>query len=295
MAEVSFSKMPSRKRPNRVKGADRALAGLVWAGVLLVFAVFCWIVGDLTWKGISGVSWTFLVESPRDAGRAGGIAPVLVSTGLILLVCLAGTVPLGMGAAVCLAEFVPRRGRFAGLVRRSLDVLAGVPSIVFGLFGNALFCVYLDMGFSILSGGLTLACMALPLFIRSAEEGFRAVPDDQRHAAAALGLSRRATLARILLPQALPGLTVGLALSVGRALAETAALIFTSGYVDRMPTSLFDSGRALSIHIYDLSMNVPGGEDNAYATALVLVGLLLLINLAAGQLAHRFLHRGAAP
>ncbi|MGQ0529114.1 MAG: PstA family ABC transporter permease, partial [Panacagrimonas sp.] len=163
--------------------------------------------------------------------------------------------------------------------------------IVFGLFGNALFCVMLGMGFSILSGGLTLACMALPLLIRATEQGLRAVPDDYRQAAAALGVSRWTVTVQVLLPAAVPGLLAGLVLGIGRALAETAALIFTSGYVDRMPSSLMDSGRAMSIHIYDLAMNIPGGERNAYGTALVLVALLLLINLAAAGLARLWLAR----
>ena len=159
-----------------------------------------------------------------------------------------------------LSELTTDKTTFGRLVRRSLDVLAGVPSIVFGLFGNAFFCKTLHLGFSILSGGLTLACMVLPILIRATEEGFRSVPADLRPGAAALGLSRTSTLFRLLLPAAVPGLTVGLVLGIGRALAETAALIFTSGYVDRMPSSLTDSGRALSIHIYDLSMNVAGGS-----------------------------------
>jgi phosphate transport system permease protein len=214
---------------------------------------------------------------------------------LILMVCLAVSLPIGLGTAILLAEFTPSHGVFGRLVRRSLDVLSGVPSIVFGLFGNAFFCKTLGLGFSILSGGLTLACMVLPILIRSIEEGFRAVPQEYRLGAAALGLSRRATLLHLLLPAAVPGVIVGLVLGIGRAMAETAALIFTSGYVDRMPESLSDSGRSLSIHIFDLSMNVSGGDGNAYATALVLVTLLLLINFTASWLAERWLHRRIIP
>jgi len=227
----------------------------------------------------------------RDAGRAGGIGPILISTLLILAVCLASCVPLGVGAAILLAEFTSADRVFGRFVRRSLDVLAGVPSIVFGLFGNAFFCIYLGMGFSILSGGLTLGCMVLPILIRSVEEGLRAVPDDYRLGAAALGLTRGQALIRILLPAATPGIAVGLVLGIGRALAETAALIFTSGYVDRTPSSLLDSGRALTVHMYDLAMNVPGGEPNAYTSALVLVVLLLVINAAAGWISGHWMRR----
>ncbi len=278
--------------PPRARWGDRIAAALVWSGAACVAAVFLLLIGDLVWHGVGQLSWGFLTGSPERSGREGGILPILTSTLLILSVCLAVSVPLGVGTAVLLSEFTPRGGVTGRLIRRSLDVLAGVPSIVFGLFGNALFCHALGLGFSILSGGLTLSCMALPLIIRSTEEGLRAVPDDIRRGAAALGISRASSLA-ILLPAAAPGLSAGLVLGIGRALAETAALLFTSGYVDRMPSSLMDSGRALSIHIYDLSMNVAGGKANAYASALVLVSLLLAINLTVAQIT-RHLHRGGA-
>lgn len=264
---------------------------LVWGAAGLVTAVFCWLLGDIVWHGIGHVSWTFLTAPPENAGRQGGIGPILASTSLILGVCLAVSLPIGIGTAVLLAEFTSDQSLFGRMTRRSLDILAGVPSIVFGLFGNAFFCKMLGLGFSILSGGLTLACMVLPVLIRSTEEGFRAVPASYRLSAAALGLSRTTTLVHLLLPAAVPGLLVGLVLGVGRAIAETSALIFTSGYVDRMPESLLDSGRALSIHIFDLSMNVSGGDANAYASALILVIMLLAINGTVSWLATYGLHR----
>ncbi|MEM9555276.1 MAG: phosphate ABC transporter permease PstA [Acidobacteriota bacterium] len=257
------------------------------AAVLAIVGVFAWLLADLLRHGLGGLSWHFLMAPVEAAGRAGGIAPILVSTLAILAICLAAALPIGLGTAILLAELGDANSRFGRFVRRCLDILAGMPSIVFGLFGNAFFSLVLGLGFSLLAGGLTLACMVLPLFIREAEEGLRAVPQEQRLAAAALGLGRWRMLWLVVLPAAAPGLFVGLVLAVGRALAETAALLFTSGYVDRMPGSLLDSGRALSIHIYDLSMNVPGGEANAYTAALVLVALLLAINSAAAWLAGR--------
>lgn len=254
------------------------MSTLVWFCALGVSLVFFWILGDIIWNGGSQIGMEFLLTAPSKAGRAGGIGPILVSTLLILGVCMGTSVPLGLGAAILLAEFTSNENHFGRVVRRSLDVLAGVPSIVFGLFGNAFFCKVLGLGFSILSGGLTLACMVLPLLIRTTEEGFRSVPSEYRQSASALGLSRTTTLWNLLLPAAVPGLVVGLVLGIGRAIAETAALIFTSGYVDRMPTSLLDSGRSLSIHIFDLSMNVSGGDANAYKSAFVLMILLLAIN-----------------
>jgi phosphate transport system permease protein len=257
--------------------------------------MFLWLLSDIIWHGAGQISWEFLTAAPENAGRRGGIGPILVSTLLILGVCMAVSVPIGIGTAVLLAEYTSSESFFGRLVRRSLDVLAGVPSIVFGLFGNAFFCNTLGLGFSILSGGLTLACMVLPILIRSTEEGFRAVPSHYRLSAAALGFSRTTTLWHLLLPAAVPGLVVGLVLGIGRAIAETAALIFTSGYVDRMPESLLDSGRALSIHIFDLSMNVAGGDSNAYASALVLLVLLLLINGTAAWLGEHWLQRRITP
>ncbi len=268
---------------------DHIITVIIWLSISLISAMFTWMLIDLIKNGIGHLSWSFLVESPRNAGREGGIAPIIISTSLILAVCMMATLPLGVGTAVFLAEFSSKENLFGRMVRRSLDVLAGVPSIVFGLFGNAFFCIYLGMGFSILSGGLTLACMVLPILIRSTEEGLQSVPNDYRLGAAALGMSRTGTLIYLLLPAALPGLIVGFVLGIGRAIAETAVLIFTSGYVDRMPGSLMDSGRSLSVHIFDLSMNVAGGDPNAYTSALILISMLFIINTVASWIANRWL------
>ena len=265
---------------------DRLVQCVIYLAVLFVCAVFSWILFDLVRGGIAHISWDFLTESPLDAGRTGGIGSILVSTLLILLVALVAALPLAWTTAILLAEYVPVSSKFGVTVRYSLQVLAGVPSIVFGLFGNAFFSIYLGLGFSILSGGLTLACMLLPILVSTAEAGLRAIPDTYRLSAAALGMSRTATLFHLLLPAAAPTLAAGLLLGIGRAMAETAALLFTSGYVDRMPGSLMDSGRALALHIFDLSMNVPGGDTPAYASALVLVILLLCINMLAMRLAY---------
>ncbi len=275
----------------RESRTDRLLELACWCSAFMVLAIAGWILFDVMGHGFRRVDLNFLLGSPIDAGRQGGIAPILVSTVLILGVCMTVAVPIGVGAAVALSEYGSEGRRATRLIRASLDVLAGIPSIVFGLFGNALFCRALGMGFSIASGGLTLACMALPLVIRSTEEGLRSVPVEYRHAAAALGMSRTSTLVHLLLPAATPGLLVGLVLGIGRALAETAALLFTSGYVSRWPTSIFDSGRTLSVHIYDLSMNVPGGDGNSHASALVLVALLIGINLTASLMANVWLRR----
>lgn len=256
----------------------------IWMSASLVTAILIWILVDIAARGLSQVSLTFLTAEVEDAGRSGGIGPIILSTALILSVTLSLAIPLSLATAIALTERIGDDGWFACNVRRCLDVLAGVPSIVFGLFGNAFFAITLGLGYSILSGGLTLACMVLPILIRTSEQAIAAVPNDYRYAAAALGLGRTATLCRVVLPAAAPVLIAGVVLSIGRALAETAALIFTSGYVARTPESLLDSGRSLSVHIYDMAMNVPGGSSHAYATACVLVGLLLAINATTGFL-----------
>ena len=153
---------------------------IVGSIALSVTTLFLWIVGNIAWRGIGELSWEFLTGIPENAGREGGIAPILVSTTLILIVCMGVALPLGMGTALWLSEFTPAESKYGRLVRRSLDILAGVPSIVFGLFGNAFFAKTLGLGFSILSGGLTLACMVLPILIRSAEVGLQTVPIEYR-------------------------------------------------------------------------------------------------------------------
>ncbi len=270
---------------------ERPFTAAIWLSAALVAAALLWIVGDLARLGLAHLSLDFLLSAPQNAGRSGGIGPILVSTLLIISVTLAVALPLGLMVAVWLAEFTRRGDTLGNAIRLSLDVMAGVPSIVFGLFGNAFFSIYLGMGFSILSGGLTLACMILPVFIRTCEMGLTAVTDAWRQGAAALGMTRSAAVWHILLPAAAPAIAAGLTLGIGRATAETAALIFTSGYVDRMPESLLDSGRSLAVHIYDLSMNVTGGDPAAHASALVLIALIVVFNLLAQGLSDRWLHR----
>lgn len=262
---------------------DRLLVVWIVGSTSIVCAGLLWLLFDVFYHGLPGWQWNFLWQEPRSAGREGGIGPAVVSTLILVVMTLAISVPLGIVIAVGLVESSPR---FASVVRRLLDVLAGVPSIVFGLFGNAFFSIYLGWGYSLMSGAVTLACMILPLIIRTTERSLREVPESYWQAAATLGFSRVGTLRRVILPAALPSIGAGIVLSLGRVLAETAALIFTAGYVMRQPESVWDSGRSLSVHIYDLSMNVAGGMTPAYRTAMVLVFLLLLGNSVARLVWH---------
>jgi phosphate transport system permease protein len=259
-------------RRDRMAAITGALLLLLVAAPVLSMVLAIW------QQGQAVISVDFLLQDPARAGKAGGIASLIISTAWILAVCLAVAVPVGLGCALYLSEEVPpgsRREQGLGFV---LDVLAATPSIVFGLFGYQLFAITLGFGFSILSGGLALSLMVLPLMIRSAEQALRDVPRGYRDAAAAVGATRLGWITRILVPSAASGIAVGIILSIGRALAETAVLLFTAGYVLRRPDSVLDSGRALSVHIYDMAMHVPGGADRAAATALVLVTGLVMIN-----------------
>ncbi len=257
---------------------DVLIALLVWATFALILSLLAWLLWDIVKQGLPHLSWAFISTVPEDAGRRGGILPILLSTVWIVGISLAVALPLGLGTALWLTEFARSHPKLDHSINVSLDILAAMPSIVFGLFGNAVFSQALGFGFSILSGGLTLACMILPITVRTSQDALQTVSQSYRQVGAGLGLSKTALLRVIILPVALPGLSVGVLLGLGRAMAETAALIFTSGYVTRMPDSIWDSGRSLSIHIYDLALNIPGGEAAASSTALVLVGLLLIIN-----------------
>ena len=270
---------------------DTFVTCAAWGSAIAIVLVFSGLLVNLASQGYSAVSWSFMWDYPSDAGRAGGVFPILVSTVLIMLVAMVAVIPFGLSTAILLSEINRTKSRFAKAISICLDILASVPSIVFGLFGNAFFSIYLGLGYSILAGGLTLACMILPIFVRTVESGLTSLPQDMNRGAIALGLSKQAALWHLLLPAAAPAIAVGLILGTGRALAESAALIFTSGYVDRMPSSLMDSGRSLAVHIYDLSMNVTGGEQNAYASILVLIVLLVITNGLAFFLTETLLHR----
>ncbi len=273
---------------------ERGFSLLMYVCAAFVVSMLLWVISDVVIQGASHISLEFLFSPPSDAGRAGGIAPILVSTFYILMVALMVSVPIGILVAVWLSDFTSQQNAFARNIRLVLDVLAGVPSIVYGLFGNAFFSLYCGLGYSILSGGLTLAIMILPVFIRTCESGLSMVNDDWRKGALALGLTRTSAVWHILLPAAAPAILAGLILGIGRATSETAALVFTSGYVDRMPESLMDSGRALAVHIYDLSMNVTGGDEAAYASALTLLALIVVLNTLAQAMTDRWLkHRMA--
>ena len=222
-------------------------------------------------------------------GRGGGIFSTIVGTLVLTAVAVLIAAPLGIGTAIFLTEFT-WENRVTRIIRFGADCLAGIPSIIFGLFGFILFVTKLRFGWSILSGGLTLAFMILPTIIRTSEEAIRAVPSSFRQVSFSLGATRWQMVTRVVLPAALPGIVTGVILSVGRSIGETAAVIFTAGSALHIPTSVFSSSRTMAVHFYILAregISMP----NAYGTAAVLVVAILVINLITYYLMERFIRK----
>ena len=257
------------------------------AATALTVMVLVFIIVFVLGKGLPGINLEFLCSAPKDMGRAGGIFPMIVGTILLPLLAIAIALPLGVGTAVYLTEYT-RETRLTQVLRFGTDCLAGIPSIIFGLFGFIFFVVTLKMGWCLLSGGLTLAIMVLPTIIRTSEEAIRAVPNSYREVSFSLGATRWETVLKVVLPNALPGIVTGVMLGIGRCIGETAAVIYTAGSALRMPRSAFDSVRTMSVHFYILAREGISNEK-AYATAAVLIISVLLVNLAAYGMMHRFI------
>jgi len=244
--------------------------------------------GILVFIGIHGlpaISWQFLTEMPREAMTKGGIMPAIVGTLYLTVGAIAVALPSGVAAAVYLSEYA-RQGVLIRGLRVGINCLAGVPSVVFGLFGLGFFVVFLRFGTSLLAGALTLALLILPTIIGAAEEAIRAVPQTFREASLALGISRWQTISRIVLPNALPGILTGSILGIGRAAGETAPIMFTAAafYTAVLPKSIFDEVMALPYHIYVLATagtHIEATRPLQYGTVLVLVALVLGIDLGA--------------
>lgn len=280
--------------PSRLSVLGLAVGGFAWGSAALVVGFAGFLLLDLLTRGLPHLSLSFLVDLPTRAGREGGIGPVLLSTAVVIGIAVAVAVPLSLGFAGALTELTRQGSAVSRWLGRCLDVLAATPSIVFGLFGDACFNRLLGLGPSLLAGGLTLACMVLPITTRLFQSGLTNLPPELRRSAEALGMRRTTTFLRVLVPSAAPALAAGVTLGLGRALAETAALLFTAGYSTRTPGSVLDPGRTLSVHVFELAMNVTGGGPHAYASAAVLVGAIVALNattLLLTRLFFRGLHR----
>ena len=247
--------------------------------VLLIFSLLVYIF----WQGASAISGEFLFGFPTDGMRAGGILPAIVGTLYLTLGTAIFSVPLGLGAAIYLAEYAPEN-TWTRLIRIAITNLSGIPSVVYGLFGLGLFVLFLNFGTSILAGALTLSIMTLPVIISTAEEALRAVPQSFRVVSISLGGTRWQTIRKIVLPQALPGIMTGVILGLERAAGETAPILFTVAafFLPRLPTSPMDATMALPYHLFVISTQVPGMKiEIQFGTALVLLVFVLSMNLAA--------------
>jgi phosphate transport system permease protein len=268
---------------------QRLAFGCIWAAALLTIGVLALIIGLIMLRGLPSLSWQFLTGTPEDLGRAGGILPTILGTIVLGLVALVIATPLGVGSAIYLTEYT-HESLLTRAIRFGTESLAGVPSIIFGLFGFIFFVTYLQMGWSILAGGLTLALMVLPTIIRTTEEAIRTVPRGYRDVSYSLGASRWEMVTTAVLPSALPGIVTGVILSFGRAVSETAAVIFTAGTALNLPTSPFSPIRTMAVHFYILAVEGISLEK-AYATGAVLIVTVLLINIAATTFITRLVRR----
>ena len=239
--------------------------------VVIVFIIFV--------KGISNCGLSFMLTYPEDMGRHGGIFPAIIGTLFLVALSIFFATPLGLGTAIYLTEYT-KESSLTTIIRFGVESLAGIPSIIYGLFGFIFFVIKLGMGWSLLAGAFTMTIMILPTIIRTSEEAIKAVPKNLRIVSHSLGATKWETTVKVVLPSAAPGILTGIMLSIGRAVGETAAVIFTMGSSLRLPTSLMDSGRTMAVHFYILAREGISMEK-AYATALVLVVSILAINILA--------------
>jgi len=270
----------SKKTSARI--CEKFAFSLIYACGIFVISILGIVLFYLASHGLGAISLDFLTQSPRRMGREGGIFPAIIGTLLLVTVAISASLPIGIGAGIYLSEY-SRESTVTKMLRIFTDNLNGTPSIVFGLFGFAFFVLYLNLGVSLIAGGLTLAMMILPTIIRTTEEAVKAVPQTLREGSLALGASKWTTIQKVVLPSALPGIATGTILSIGRAAGETAPIMFTAVVFSQrlLPNELTDPVMALPYHLFVLVTNVPNAETNAYGTALVLLMLVLGMNLFA--------------
>lgn len=262
---------------------------LLSVGVVLVLFS---ILGFIIYKGIGVISWEFLTTAPADGMTSGGIWPAIVGTFCLMAGSALFAFPVGVMSGIYMNEYTPKNW-VVRFIRVMTNNLSGVPSIVFGLFGMALFVNYLDFGDSILAGSLTLGLLSLPLVIRTTEEALKAVPDSLREGSRALGATKLQTVWHVVLPMGMPNIITGLILALGRVSGETAPILFTCAayFLPQLPTGIFDQCMALPYHLYVISTSGTDMEAQlpiAYGTALVLIVIILLVNLLANALRRFF-------
>jgi phosphate transport system permease protein len=269
---------------------DKIFNGLIWAAAALTVGFLFWIIWYILSNGLQHVDWAFISDDYTRTGDEHGIFPMIVSTIYMVIASIAVAAPLGIMTAIYLTEYAKVGSRLVKVIRFCTESLAGIPSIIFGLFGMTFFVAILGLGFSILSGALTLSILILPVIIRTTEEALMAVPQTYREGSYGLGASKIYTIWRLILPSAMPGILTSVILSIGRVIGESAPVFLTAGMVARIPDSLLDSGRTLTVHLYKLTTELFTVEEwnQAYGTATVLIVVVLLINMVTKLIASRF-------
>ena len=268
---------------------SKVLKLLVYLAATITILVLVSLVGYILIKGVPALSprlfeWEYTSENVS-------MMPAIVNTIIMTMVSLIIAVPVGVFSAIYLVEYAKKGNKFVSLVRITTETLSGIPSIVYGLFGSLVFVEYLKFGKSIMSGALTMSIMILPIVMRTTEEALLAVPDSFREGSFGLGAGKLRTVFKIVLPSAMPGILSGVILSVGRIVGETAALIYTAGTVTGIPKDIMSSGRTLSIHMYAL-WNEGMNAEESYATAVVLLLIVIVINWISGTLAKKLVKKG---
>jgi phosphate transport system permease protein len=277
---------------NPYRTQNIAFSFLFLATLLIVVPVGL-IVAIIIQKGLPAISWQFLTDIPRQGMRAGGIFPAIIGTLYLVSGAVAFALPIGLLAAIYLSEY--SKDTFMNrIIRLAIVNLSGVPSVVYGLFGLALFVVFFKFGASILSGALTLGIMILPVIITTSREALESVPQSFREVSLSLGASKWQTIRHIVLPNAIPGILTGTILGLGRAAGETAPILFTVAafYLPQLPKSVFDQAMALPYHLYVISTQVPNVDEKVrYGTAFVLLAIVLIMNLVAIIIRYKFRKR----
>lgn len=262
---------------NKKKLIQRAFYVLLLFCTLIVVLFVFGIIVYLIIKGGSALTWEFITQKPSGGMKEGGISTVIIGTLFLVLGTIIFSLPIGILSAVYLNEYA-KKNRLTRLIRLSIVNMAGVPSVVFGLFGLGFFVIFLNFGRSIMAGSLTLALLILPTIITSTEQALKTVPETYRHASLALGATKWQTITRIILPQAMPGIITGAVLGLGRAAGETAPILFTAAafYQPNMPKSVFSQVMALPYHLYVMATQVADAPDEKkWGTALVLLLIVL--------------------
>lgn len=277
--------MEQKKLKNFKSSKNFVFYGTIGMLAAVTLAALLIIIGYILVNGIAHINLEFLTQEPRRMGKEGGIFSVIIGTLMVTGVGILIATPIGIAAAIYFIEYA-KKGKGIFIIRFFTEILAGIPSIIFGLFGFAFFVIFLGMGWSVLSGGLTLAMMVLPTLIRATEESLKTVPMAYREGSLSLGATKWQTIIKVIIPCCKPGILTGLILGTGRAVGETAAIMLTVGGSLRVPTSLFDSTRTMSVHLYVLAAEGLSREKT-YATAALLIFIVLLINTAANLISSR--------